>query len=1331
MPASAWAADPVWSEQEALTASPESLLAAAASLPEERRAEVAVLWSGVHYAFDGDGRATVRRHLVYRLPRAVDDEDYEEMDLAQVHWAPWYQDRPSLRARVITPSGAILELDPATISERPVERWSDDVFSDARVLEAPLPGLVDGSLVEVVSETRDRSPFFAAGSAHREVLQISSFVAAGRLSIDVPASAQLRFQVEGSAPIRSIERTTDGVRNLSFEYTALARPETWQFSVPPADLPDPSVVFSNGLGWTEIAKAYGELVEERVRDARIDDWLKSGRLLELARKPDRRAIIEAVLRRVDADVRYTGLELGAQAIVPFRPEQTIQRGYGDCKDQATLVVAALRRLGVEARVALLRAGQDRDVVESLPGMGLFNHAIVYVPGAPEYWVDPTMKRARLGDLPAADLDRYALLAGSDPAPLVRTPTSPPGGRRRIVTREVFVPSVGKGRVTETSEFFGMEEVEARQRFEGGSAKSQREALEEYAESNFLKAKLDRYEMPSATDLEQTVHSALEMSASGRVVADSTAAVVAVMVSDVLAELPWGLQSAPSDDDEEEEDPEDRRRLPYLVGQEQDVTLRYVIHLPPGMAVRDAGRSSTDEVGPITLRRSVSHPAPDRTEAEVRLEIRRATLTPAQFEDVRERLAKLREEPAIIVFFDHLVNRHLVAGELRQAIVLGHRLAASEPKSAFRHQQLATAYLAAGLGAEARKQARLATELDPKSAAAQQTLGWCLQHDEIGRRFGPGYPRAEALAAYRKAVELEADRAVAKADLAILLEHDEKGRRYQSQDDLAEAIRIYQELDEDDALGGLKQNLPIALNRAGRPAEALKHLERATAYPSNGQVRAVAVALENGTQAAIDEVRQSVSDAGTRQQILMGVSRDLLALGRYEPAAALARAAATDAQGAAEILRIADAFEKAAKSPIDRGSPEGALVQVMGLIESDDMLRDARPLLAPQVLDAFGDNQRLLLGGQLGSEAVVRMAGTNGFNAKTLLDVAFSGATITREGNEHSGLRLRFSLGGAATQSVYAAHSESGWKLALAMVNSGAAGAMALDRLAKDDLPGARTWLDWGVEADTGGERSALRQFWGDDEPTDELAAKRAALAAVVQAGGMPAYVAELEKLRDGATEADRRTLDLAIARGAALRVDPPALRAAGQRLEAYGKKLTSEELRLVGAGYSKARDTGGLQALIQQQTEKFGTSADLERASVLLAFDRGRLEEGIALVDRLEQAGNATSFELNSAAWAALFGPDVTEATLKRALRAADLSGYKSSAILHTLSAVYAWRGQDREAYKVLLQSLAVGERGTPDGAHWLVLGRMCENYELKDAAIAALSTCARDGVGQ
>lgn len=1308
--------DSSWHGRPAFTATVEELRGAVASVPDDKSAEVAVLWSDVSYRIDAQGRAAVRRRTVYRVPRAGDLEDFEEWDVAQIGWAPWYQDRPSLRARVLNPDGSFRELDAATITERPAERWGEDLFSDSRVLEAPLPGLVDDSIVEMESVVTDREPFFEAGSLYREMPLVASFVLDGRLTVEVDPTLRLGTKVEGAASIRtSVLSHPDRWIRHRFEYGPLMEPEAWQSSVPAEGRPEPSISFSTAPDWRSVAREYATVVDSKLVGANLGAFVGSP-----PRGLSREAAIDWVLARTYPAVRYTGLELGAQAIVPVPPSETIRRGFGDCKDQATLVVAALRRLGVPAHVALLRPGRDRDVSPDLPGMGLFTHAIVHVPGQPAYWVDPTFKFARYGDLPDGDLGRWALIAAEGTTELVRTPAVAPSGRRQIEVREVFLAPFGKGRVVETSQYFGVSEVEARASYESRSQKALREQFEEYAKNNYLSAKLDRFEVSTASDLGRPFRIRLEMSGSGRAIADAGEGAVGVMVSDLLQHLPWPLSSAIDRDPNQEVEPEDRRTLPYRIDGPTDAALHYVIHLPAGMVVRDPPGSTEHRLGPITLSRTIEHPAANRVEVDVRLKIEPTTLSVAEFEDLERRMPELGKEPALLVYFDQEVARHLAAGKVGDAIDLASDLVDGEPGSSFRRDQMALALLAAGLGEAAQREAEKAAALEPESSLAHQTLGWCRQHDSIGRRFGPGFPRDAAISAYRRATELDSKNFVAQADLAILLEHDDRGRRYPVGLDLSEPIAIYQALDKLKALGGLKNNLPIALLHSGRSKEALELLPREGLAAGARSLRLDALVLERGVDAAITEAQRWLTSPNDRQLALRSAGFDMLNQRRFADAAALLKAAGADAPNPAEVLSFAGAVERAALWQVASDSPEAAFAELMHAMIEDDFLTQLRSRTAPEVLEVLGDSHEALVGSTPRLNALIRTASTGTIlQPAVMMDLGIRAAQVERAGDAASGYRLKMTLMGAKEAiRAYFVSAPDGWRAVLAGRPTGALGAYAWKALERGDLPTARRWLDWAYEEDEAAlGDNVVRRLWSPTGDQTEAKSRLTALALIVEAGGSAEFSSHLERAADGANVSERFAMDLALARGARFRDDYLGVLGAVAALAKQGGG--SPEIRLLRVdALERLGRWDELQQYGVSLRGRSDTKGDADRIEARAELGSGRLAEAVKRIEAMVAAGTATAAEFNSAAWAALFLPGLLDRAGHWGERAVELTAYKEAGALNTLAAVYAWQAKPREAYQLLMQSLAKESDPVPDAADWLVLARVCEDYGLRSEAI-------------
>jgi len=79
-------------------------------------------------------------------------------------------------------------------------------------------------------------------------------------------------------------------------------------------------------------------------------------------------------------------------------------------------------------------------------MGMFDHAIVYVPGSPDLWIDATDEYARLGEVPNVDQGRLALIARPGSDALVQTPAASSADNALTERREIFLAENGPARI---------------------------------------------------------------------------------------------------------------------------------------------------------------------------------------------------------------------------------------------------------------------------------------------------------------------------------------------------------------------------------------------------------------------------------------------------------------------------------------------------------------------------------------------------------------------------------------------------------------------------------------------------------------------------------------------------------------------------------------------------------------------------------------------------------------------------------------------------------------------------------------------------------------------
>src|ERR1041384_2236298 len=93
----------------AFAADPSAMLRAASAVHAGPEVDAVILLREDHIVFDDAGRSTQTRRTVTRVVTKQGAEDLSTMD---ARWKNWHQERPLLRARVITADGRVHELDP-------------------------------------------------------------------------------------------------------------------------------------------------------------------------------------------------------------------------------------------------------------------------------------------------------------------------------------------------------------------------------------------------------------------------------------------------------------------------------------------------------------------------------------------------------------------------------------------------------------------------------------------------------------------------------------------------------------------------------------------------------------------------------------------------------------------------------------------------------------------------------------------------------------------------------------------------------------------------------------------------------------------------------------------------------------------------------------------------------------------------------------------------------------------------------------------------------------------------------------------------------------------
>lgn len=1328
-PGAVTAEDPPWLG-EPFAAAPAELLAAADHWSEgeaiDLEASVLVLYQGAEYSFDEAGRMTFRRHLIYR---PLDQDGLEGWATVGAGWAPWYQDRPTVRARVIAPDGTVRELDESTVVESPTAEISPDIFDDRLELQAPLPGLRIGAVIEELIEVRDREPFFAAGTTDFDYMVSTGHLALGRLVLEAPEELPLRFRVDKSE-IEPEESVGEGRRRLVFTVSDVPPVEGPEPGLPYTEAAYPRVSFSTAESWQAVAASYAAVVDRRLEGAELDELLA-----EVPEGASPRATVDHLLAAVQSRVRYTGLELGAASIVPALPADTLERQFGDCKDKSTLLVGLLRAAGLDASVALLSAGFGTDASPDLPGLGGFNHAIVVVeepePGSGQVWIDPTDPYARAGQLPSADQGRLALVARPDSAAPVRIPAAPPEENRIIETRHIELADFGPGRVVETTEYHGVFELYQRA-YSDLNGEDRRAGYLDYVQNVYLAEELAAAEETDPNDLSRPFTLTLEVEGAGAAAADLDEAAVGIHYGGLLGELPEPFFS----------DPEEPRLSAWEMSEPHVIEWRYRISPPKGFAPRDVPEDSEEALGAARL--TSRHRFEDGVySVDLSFHSGPRHLDVESFEATRRALGELAERETEVLIFDHQASVALGAGRPVEALDLLRGLRGEEPEEPFHTIRLSRTLLAVGLGEEARRVARQAVALDAEEAMAHWALGFALSHDPLGRIRQPGYVLDEARSALERAAELDPENALVGAELAILLDFDADGTRYGPGADLERAIETYRGWREDFDSPSLDPNLMSSLFHAERWQELLDFTDEQPAGDVESNAwRLTCLAILEGPERALREAGRLGSDRDTQATLLANAAQKLLLARHYPAAAAVMRQAASISANPAAALQFAEVIGRVRKlEELELATDDPASVfqrMLMLFADPQSPAEGLHQLLHPDVagLEGFEDDSELDQALEVMRRQLAQSS--DGTPMKVAIELALAIFEIDRQGDESLGYRLRFAADvptrGQAELVAFVRRFDGGYRLVGTTDDPVPMALEVLRRLEGDDLAGARQWLDWMREGETLVESNdplgghPFPRLWRRGQEGDAKTIERAA-AALLATGNYRTgeAVPLLEKALkahagsgvDGsAPQGERRPLERALAL---------ALRGAGQwePLEILSRRLVSEEpgsefafRTLVGSLGAQQRLADAAEVARQRREDDPDDTLALQTLA-RIALSEGRNAEAQEHLATLQELGtdalDATT--LNEWAWALLFEAPVPDEALDLAQKAARRSQYGSYAILHTLASTYAAFDHPFEAYRILLQALDQRPDGQPDDPDWLVMGQIAEAYDLGDVA--------------
>ncbi len=448
------------------------------------------------------------------------------------------------------------------------------VYYNTRAYVVVFPDLEPGDVVEIRYRIDDVAPRNLFHDYYGDLAYLQSNVPTKRLDyvLITPSARRFHFNTPRMRRLAHETREENGRRIDHFHVDnvpALA-PEP---STPGRTELVPYLHVSTYRTWEDVGRWYWGLIRDQLQ---ADEALRRRVREVVAGATDTRTKVARIYDWVIRNTRYVALEFGIHGFLPYRVPDIVSRGFGDCKDKASLIYTMLREAGVDARFVLVRTRQNGQIHDQPASLAVFDHAIAYVPEL-DLYLDGTAEFTGIEELPQMDQGVTVLRVGPDDVTLARTPVLASERNRRTRQIAMTIATDGSGSIEVQEEIRGVEAPSFRSRFSAEGLRNER--LERQVRALF----------PGLTLGESAFENLNDFGAPA--IVRYTARVPQLAVRDgrllrmsptVLAELSRNLASAST------------RRLPLDIGGQSSYVEERRVRVPAGWRVSDLPDGGTAE-----------------------------------------------------------------------------------------------------------------------------------------------------------------------------------------------------------------------------------------------------------------------------------------------------------------------------------------------------------------------------------------------------------------------------------------------------------------------------------------------------------------------------------------------------------------------------------------------------------------------------------------------------------------------------------------------------------------------------------------------------------------
>jgi len=183
-----------------------------------------------------------------------------------------------------------------------------------------------------------------------------------------------------------------------------------EYGMPPDSLVNPAVLISSFSSWEQIYKWWHRLWQDKIELDKTTKDFVAELIKDVVSDLDK---AKKIYEYVAKNIRYVAIEYGDSGYEPHHAQDVFINRYGDCKDQAILLVAMLREAGLAAYPVLIPTRATYPINKDFPSLN-FNHAICALKiGQDLIFMDSTSETSPFLEIPLSDQERPVMVFFDD------------------------------------------------------------------------------------------------------------------------------------------------------------------------------------------------------------------------------------------------------------------------------------------------------------------------------------------------------------------------------------------------------------------------------------------------------------------------------------------------------------------------------------------------------------------------------------------------------------------------------------------------------------------------------------------------------------------------------------------------------------------------------------------------------------------------------------------------------------------------------------------------------------------------------------------------------